>query len=74
MTFKVIEGDLLEEYKSFKFIIKLSATIIIGGGSIVYWTLEYEKPNQDTPHPQSLMHNVVLQVTKDVDAFLANLI
>ncbi|KAF7808721.1 MLP-like protein 31 [Senna tora] len=72
ITFKVVEGDLLEEYNSFKFILKVSPTII-GGGSVVHWTFEYEKPNEDTPNPNSLMEEV-LQVSKDIDAFVANLI
>ncbi|XP_022138045.1 MLP-like protein 31 [Momordica charantia] len=40
ITFKVIEGDLLEEFKSFKLTIQC---VPKEKGSVVHWTLEYEK-------------------------------
>lgn len=70
ITFKVTEGDLLDVYNSFRFIIKLSPHIL--SGSVVHWTLEYEKPSDDTPDPTSLMKEVI-QVSKDVDAYVSNL-
>ncbi|KAF7808723.1 MLP-like protein 28 [Senna tora] len=71
ITFKVVEGDLLEDYKSFKFIIKLTPHLL--EGSLVNWTLEYEKLKEDTPDPHSLLEKV-LEVSKHIDASLANLI
>ncbi|GMN44077.1 hypothetical protein TIFTF001_013276 [Ficus carica] len=42
ITFRVLEGDLREHFKSF--VITLQANPKAGGeGSIVHWTLEYEK-------------------------------
>ena len=35
VTFKLIEGDLLQDYKSFKFIIQVSSQ---QNGSVVHWT------------------------------------
>ncbi|XP_050232665.1 MLP-like protein 28 isoform X3 [Mercurialis annua] len=52
-TFKVIEGDLLKEYKEFRFIVK--ATPKEGGGSLVHWTLAYEKLHEAISDPQSLL-------------------
>ncbi|KAI9080480.1 hypothetical protein K1719_037594 [Acacia pycnantha] len=71
ITFRVIEGDLLDVYNSFRFILKLTPSIL--SGSVVHWTLEYEKPSDHTPDPTSLMKECI-QVSKDVDAFVGSLI
>ncbi|XP_028767198.1 MLP-like protein 28 [Neltuma alba] len=71
ITFKVIEGDLLDVYNSFRFILKITPNVL--SGSVVHWTLEYEKPSDDTADPTSLMKEVI-QVSKDVDAFVSGLI
>ncbi|XP_054810309.1 MLP-like protein 28 [Prosopis cineraria] len=70
ITFKVMEGDLLDVYNSFRFILKLTPNILTG--SVVHWTLEYEKPRDETPDPTSLMEEVI-QVSKDVDAYVSSL-
>ncbi|MBA0798822.1 hypothetical protein Gohar_009378 [Gossypium harknessii] len=54
VTFKVIEGDLMEEYKSFV------ATILVspkseGSGSVVHWTLEYDKIHDEIVHLETLL-------------------
>ncbi|KAI9082139.1 hypothetical protein K1719_035879 [Acacia pycnantha] len=67
----VIEGDLLNVYNSFRFFLKLTPNIL--SGSVVHWTLEYEKPSNDTPDPTSLMKELI-RVSKDVDAFVGSLI
>ncbi|KAK4261732.1 hypothetical protein QN277_004689 [Acacia crassicarpa] len=71
LTFKVIEGDLLKVYNSFDVILKVTPNVL--SGSVVNWTFEYEKPSSDTPDPNSLMEAAV-QVSKDVDAYVSNLI
>lgn len=71
IIFRVTEGDLLEVYNSFRFILKLTPNVL--SGSVVRWTLEYEKPSDDTPDPTSLMKEVI-QVSKDVDAYVGSLI
>ena len=48
VTFKVIEGDILKEYKSFKAIVQ---SIPKGEATWVCWTFEYEKLNKDISHP-----------------------
>ena len=67
VTYKVTGGILKEMYKSFKFIIQ---AIPKGEGSLVHWTLEYEKLNADDPDASSMLQFAVGQ-SKDVDAHLA---
>ncbi|KAG8498429.1 hypothetical protein CXB51_006940 [Gossypium anomalum] len=68
ITFRVIEGDLMEEYKSFV------ATILVSpkskdSGSVVHWTLEYEKLHDGIAHPETLLQ-LVQDISKDIDAHL----
>ncbi|EOY01017.1 MLP-like protein 28 [Theobroma cacao] len=68
ITFRVIEGDLMKEYKSF--VIKIQATPKREGeGSIVHWTFEYEKLHEGIAHPETLLEFAV-QVSKDMDTHL----
>ncbi|XP_038719932.1 MLP-like protein 34 [Tripterygium wilfordii] len=62
-SFRVIEGDILNEYKDF--LITVQATPK-GQGSLVKWTFEYEKLKPDVPDPQSLL-NFVVTVSKGID-------
>ena len=48
VTFKVIQGNLLKEYKSFKGIVQ---SIPKGEATWMHRTFEYEKLNKDIPHP-----------------------
>ncbi|KAK7837455.1 mlp-like protein 28, partial [Quercus suber] len=66
ITFKVIEGDMLQEYKSLKATVKATAK---GEGSLVHWTMEYEKLNESIPEPNSLLQ-FVLDLSKDLDSHL----
>lgn len=54
ISFKVIDGDILEHYKSFKFTIQC---IPKEEGGVVRWTLEYEKQHAKIPESslESLM-------------------
>ena len=56
ITYRVIEGDVLQEYKSFKVIIQ---TIPKGEATWVCWTLEYEKLNKNIPHPIKILEFVI---------------
>ncbi|MBA0738803.1 hypothetical protein Gogos_012125 [Gossypium gossypioides] len=49
VTFRVIEGDLMEEYRSFVVTIQVSPKSE-GSGSIVHWTLEYDKLHDGIAH------------------------
>ncbi|KAJ4709998.1 MLP protein [Melia azedarach] len=51
-TYKVVEGNLLENYKSFYFMLQVTPK---GEGSLVNWTLKYEKLNHDVPEPNTML-------------------
>ncbi|KAL0424629.1 UNVERIFIED_CONTAM: Kirola [Sesamum radiatum] len=63
VTFKVIEGDLMELYKTIKLTVHVDTT---GDDNLVTWTIEYEKLNEDVPDPNTLME-FCLHVTKDIE-------
>jgi len=65
-TFKVIEGDLMEAYKSFKVIVQATPK---GHGSVVHWTLIFEKLNENIPAPTAFLDNAV-DFTKDINAHM----
>ncbi|KAG6597609.1 MLP-like protein 43, partial [Cucurbita argyrosperma subsp. sororia] len=66
ITFTAIEGCLLQQYKSFKF--KLQC-IPKEKGSVVHWTLEYEKLHHGIPDSHSLLQ-LCVALSKDIDAYL----
>ncbi|KAI9126216.1 hypothetical protein K1719_002637 [Acacia pycnantha] len=66
ITFKVLEGDLLEHYKSFRITIKAMPK---EKGSVVHWNEEYEKLNDHSPDPHSFLQ-LVINVSKHIDAHL----
>ncbi|OMO99740.1 hypothetical protein COLO4_13116 [Corchorus olitorius] len=68
ITFRVIEGDLMKEYK--KFVIHVQATPKSNGsGCIAHWIVEYEKLHGGVAHPETFMQFLV-DVSKDVDTHL----
>ncbi|CAH2066648.1 unnamed protein product [Thlaspi arvense] len=70
ITFRVIEGDLMKEYKSF--VITIQVTPKHGGtGSIVHWHLEYEKISEEVAHPETLLQFCV-EVSQEIDEHLLN--
>ncbi|CAH1414571.1 unnamed protein product [Lactuca virosa] len=52
IVFKVIEGDILEVYNSFNFIL---TTKDVGDKKFVIWTIEFEKANASIPDPTSYL-------------------
>ncbi|KAK7390592.1 hypothetical protein VNO78_25901 [Psophocarpus tetragonolobus] len=68
MTFKVIEGDLLQHYNSFKFKLQVSPK---EKGSVVHWELEYEKKNYSISDPHTTLE-LVVEEANQVDAYLTN--
>ncbi|KAJ7942961.1 MLP protein [Quillaja saponaria] len=68
ITFKIIEGDLLDHYKSFKITIQVTGKDE-NGGSVVHWLMEYEKLHGEIPDPHSLLQ-MAIAVSKDLDAHL----
>ncbi|CAH2066656.1 unnamed protein product [Thlaspi arvense] len=68
IKFKLIEGDLMKEYKSFVF--TLQVTPKHGGlGSIVHWHFEYEKISEEVAHPETLLQ-LVIDMSKEIDEHL----
>ncbi|KAK6157591.1 hypothetical protein DH2020_011839 [Rehmannia glutinosa] len=63
VTFKVIEGDLMKLYKTFKLIVHVDTS---GDDNLVTWTLEYEKLSEDVPHPHTIM-DILLKINKDIE-------
>ncbi|KAI3744388.1 hypothetical protein L1987_57468 [Smallanthus sonchifolius] len=64
LVLKVIAGELVELYKSFKLIMHVEPK---GDGEVVTWTFEFEKPDTSVPYPTSLM-DYLCSVVKDLDA------
>ncbi|CAA0831230.1 MLP-like protein 28 [Striga hermonthica] len=64
VTFKVIEGDLMELYATLKIIVHVDTS---GDDNLVTWTFEYEKKSEDVADPHTLME-FCLKVTKDIEA------
>ncbi|KAL2330798.1 hypothetical protein Fmac_018379 [Flemingia macrophylla] len=66
VNFKVIEGDLLEHYTSFKFILQVTPK---EKGSIVHWVVEYEKAKDGIPEPHFMLQ-IVVEESQKLDAYL----
>lgn len=66
ITYKVIARDLFKEYKNFKFIVQ---AIPKGKGSLVHWTLEYEKIHKNIPDLNTLIE-FFIHCTNDISAHL----
>ncbi|KAE8705451.1 putative MLP-like protein 28 [Hibiscus syriacus] len=68
ITLRVIEGDILEEFKSS--VVKCKATPFANGkGCVVQWVLEYEKLKEDIARPETTLA-MLLEVAKDMGAHL----
>ncbi|OMO99724.1 hypothetical protein COLO4_13121 [Corchorus olitorius] len=68
ITYRVIEGDLMKEYKTF--VVHIQATPKSNGnGCIIHWILEYEKLHEGVAHPETLL-SFVADMSKDIDAHL----
>ncbi|KAI4385870.1 hypothetical protein MLD38_003862 [Melastoma candidum] len=67
ITFDLVDGDVLKEFKTFKAVFKASPKA--DGKSIVTWTIEYEKLNKSVAIP---VEYLVLyeQLAEEVDGHL----
>ncbi|XP_011092069.1 kirola-like [Sesamum indicum] len=68
ITLKVIEGDILEFFKSFTLGIHVDTN---GQTHLVTWVLEYEKLHEDVEDPVSLIP-LYIKLTKDIEAHHLN--
>ncbi|KAK8582986.1 hypothetical protein V6N13_069752 [Hibiscus sabdariffa] len=70
ITFKMLEGDLMEEYKTFLISIQaLPPPKEDGKGCIAHWTLEYEMLHEGVGHPETL-RQFFIELTEDMGAHL----
>ena len=63
VTFKVVEGDLMELYKTFIAVVHVDTK---GESNLVTWTFHYEKLNENVEEPNTLM-DFCIAVTKDIE-------
>ncbi|XP_024028029.1 MLP-like protein 43 [Morus notabilis] len=68
ITFRVIEGDLLEHFKSFIITVQANPKPE-GEGSLLHWTLEYEKHHGEIIDPHTLLQ-FLSDVSKDLETHL----
>ena len=64
IIFKVLEGEITKHFKIFKSHLQVKAK---DQGSLVKWTIEYEKVNEDVPNPDAYLEFAV-NVTKDIES------
>ncbi|KAL8137738.1 hypothetical protein V2J09_003739 [Rumex salicifolius] len=70
VSYSVIDGELLEILKKFKAKLVVSANCK-GEGSLVKWSLEYEKAKEEVPDPDLLTEFATTNF-KDLDAYLCD--
>ncbi|XP_039034044.1 MLP-like protein 28 [Hibiscus syriacus] len=68
ITVRVLEGDLMEEFKSFLMTIQVSSKSG-GSGAVVHFTMEYEKLHDGISHPESVLQ-LLVDLSKGMDAHL----
>ncbi|KAK6790734.1 hypothetical protein RDI58_009815 [Solanum bulbocastanum] len=68
VKFKVIGGDILEEYKSFSFTVHVETK---GENNLVTWILDYEKKNANVSNPHTYM-KFILNMSKDIGTYHLN--
>ncbi|CAM8986537.1 unnamed protein product [Rhodiola kirilowii] len=69
VVYKIIGGDFSEEYNNFHVMYDAIPKPEDGDHNIVHWIFEYEKPDENTPDPTSLLE-YLCGVTKDIDAHI----
>ncbi|KAI3989239.1 hypothetical protein MKX01_031525 [Papaver californicum] len=67
LTCSVVEGDLLEDFKSFDF--ELDITPKTDGASLVKWCIVYVKANEKVPNPTGILKTLE-RSTMDVNLHL----
>ena len=70
VTFNIIEGDMMKEFKSFKTTMQ-AVPKGDGEGCIANWCIEYEKLNENVPAPISYL-DTVEKLTRDIEAHLVS--
>ncbi|KAF8390368.1 hypothetical protein HHK36_024893 [Tetracentron sinense] len=65
-TYSVIDGDLANFYKNFKASLQI---VPKGDGSLVKWSVEFEKASEEVPDP-NLIQEFAVKTFNDLDAYL----
>ncbi|KAJ4871469.1 MLP-like protein 28 [Raphanus sativus] len=68
IKYRVIEGDLMKDFKSFLFTVQVTPKQG-GHGSVVKWNMSYEKIDENVAHPESLLQ-LCVNMIKDIDKML----
>lgn len=68
LTYSVIDGDLLNYFKRFKGHISVTPK---SDGSLVKWSIEYEKNSEEVPEPE-IIKEIALKTFLKVDDYIIN--
>ncbi|VVA94302.1 unnamed protein product [Arabis nemorensis] len=68
IQWRVLEGPLKREYKSFLKTMKVNPKQE-GPGSVVKWNVKYVRIDENVPHPEGILQ-FLLEVTKEFDRYL----
>ncbi|CAJ1958857.1 unnamed protein product [Sphenostylis stenocarpa] len=68
ISFKVMEGELLKHYKSFKIIIQATPK---ENGSIVHCVFQYQKQKHDIPDPHAILQ-ITVEMSKKINEYLTH--
>lgn len=66
VSYSVIDGEMVNLYKTFKPTLQVTPN---GDGSLVNWSLEFEKVNAEVPEPDLILETAV-ETFKDLDEYL----
>ncbi|XP_020083130.1 MLP-like protein 423 [Ananas comosus] len=66
VSYSVIDGEMVNLYKTFKPTLQV---IPNGDGSLVNWSLEFEKVNAEVPEPDLILETAA-ETFKDLDEYL----
>ncbi|KAF6157320.1 hypothetical protein GIB67_004258 [Kingdonia uniflora] len=66
ISYSVIDGELATFYKTFRATLQITAK---GDGSLVKWSVEYEKANDEVPEPD-LVQDFALKTFTGLDEYL----
>ncbi|XP_012460638.1 kirola [Gossypium raimondii] len=68
IVYKLVEGEIMKAFKSWNSILNVMP---MGEGSLVKWTMEFEKQNDDVPDPVKY-GEFLTTWAKNVDTYLLN--
>ena len=68
IIFKMLEGDLMEHFESFKLTVQATPKTE-GEGCVVHWILEYQKKHGEIVNPHTLLQ-LLADISKDLEEHL----